>query len=663
MSGYEYTGRDLPRGEGMAVLLDDHVARQDYLRSFREMIWAFSYLYLNGQRNFDIMDPTSGRVRGFFLDQDENVEFQSQRLLKALDGIQGHLAALDVTHAVASTDESLAGNRERAIADIMLKSSTSPMQIRETGRLFRLFLTTLGLVGLTGHVRDFPTIGLTADLEVIHPAELMPFPAVGHNLARQCGLIRRRYLSLKAIERLFPNTALDKDKIRWWSKRIGDPMPEPVGADGAPLSTGTNDGIRYIGEGPTGALTDAQTEGVAQIVELWLDGPRGTCARYVVASGKQILHDETFDQSPVWCPIGVARCIETGSFWGAGFFDLLFSIHRQGESLKKALFNNVTDLDRYGFLVIPNGAINEKKAFEEVGRRLRILTYEPDALAGSDFRPFSVTPHTTGDFPGKVAAMADEEMDSINPHRDLVREKGRIDSASGLSYLEEHIQQAFTTSTDATNNCYGTVYRSVASRLASSLLTSPRPLPVGRLTLDLAGAVIDPETMSVNFPRNPLPDISRLTFGIKALAPRSQSVRVQQALEALQVGLSTPMQTILFFLENGLDYAIWMRKWRAPYETVVRNILMMFNDGQTPGVIVAHPHTNAPNLQLEVLDAFMSSPIMSLASGQVTANFIRYRQDLLTDAGRGVLPSSTPAPEALSFEAALKGLQTQQQTG
>jgi len=95
---------------------------------------------------------------------------------------------------------------------------------------------------------------------------------------------------------------------------------------------------------------------MAQLVELWLDGPRGTCARYVVASGRQIIHDQTFDQSPVYCPVGVARCIETGSFWGVGFFDLLFSIHRQSETLKKALFNNVSDLDRYGFLVVPNGS-------------------------------------------------------------------------------------------------------------------------------------------------------------------------------------------------------------------------------------------------------------------------------------------------------------------
>jgi len=658
-TGYEYAGQDLPTGEDMAQLLDDHIARQDDLRSWREFMWSFAFLYLNGHRNFGYLDPTTNQIRSFRLDEDGNLEFQSQRLLSALDRIQGRLAGLNVKPAVANQGESLQGMRERAVQDIILRSATSDMQINETFRLFRLYLTCFGMVGLTGHVRDVPTIGLTSDLEVIHPRELMPFPALAENLARKCGIIRRRYISMKAINRLFPNVTLDKQKIRWWSKKIGDPAPEPTDGGGTPYTTGPSSSVQYYGQSPGGGnLSDKTEEGMAQLVELWLDGPRGTCARYVVASGRQIIHDQTFDQSPVYCPVGVARCIETGSFWGVGFFDLLFSIHRQSETLKKALFNNVSDLDRYGFLVVPNGAFNSRAITSEVGRSLRIVTYEPDAITGSDFRPFALTPHTTGDFPGKVAAMADQEMDQINPHRDIVSEKGRIDSAAGLSYLDEQIQQAFTTSTDAINTCFGTVYRAMAAKLNASLLTSPRPLPVGRLTLDLAGAVIDPNDLTVSFPRNPLPDISRMSFGIKALTPRSNAARIQQAIEAIQVGLATPLQVILFLMESGLEYPIWMRKWQGPYETAIRQILMLYNDGQQPGVMVDHPHTNAPTVALELVDAVMSSPMMLVASHQVVSAFVQWRMDLLADAGRGVLPPMTPTPESLSMQAALGQMQT-----
>jgi hypothetical protein len=658
-NGYEYAGRDLPTGDKMAQLLDEHITRQDDLRTWREFMWSFSFLYLNGHRNFDYLDPTTNQIRSFRLDAEGNLEFQSQRLLSALDRIQGRLAGLNVRPAVANQGESLQGMRERAVQDIILRSATSDMQINETYRLFRFYLTCFGMVGLTGHVKDLPTIGLTADLEVIHPRELMPFPALAENLARKCGIVRRRYLSLKAIKRLFPGVTLNKDKIRWWSKRIGDAMPEPSDIAGTPGFSSPGGKIEYHGGSPSGGSESEPTEeGVAQLVELWLDGPRGTCARYVVSSGSQIIFDQTFDQTPVYCPVGIARCIETGSFWGAGFFDLLFSIHRQSETLKKALFNNVSDLDRYGFLVVPNGAINGRAITSEVGRSLRVVTYEPDAMSGSDFRPFALTPHTTGDFPGKVAAMADQEMDQINPHRDIVSEKGRIDSAAGLSYLDEQIQQAFTTSTDAVNTCFGTVYRALATRLNSSLLTSPRPLPVGRLTLDLAGAVIDPDNLTVSFPRNPLPDISRMTFGIKALTPRSNAARVQQAIEAVGQGLATPLQFILFLMESGLEYPIWMRKWQGPYETAIRQILMLYNDGQQMGVMVDHPHTNSPTIALELVDAFMSSPMMLVASHGVVTAFVRWRMDLLADAGRGVLPPMTPTPETRTMQAALGQMQT-----
>ena len=113
-----------------------------------------------------------------------------------------------------------------------------------------------------------------------------------------------------------------------------------------------------------GASTDETKYSLVRIRELWLTGHRNTVTRYVVTSGDYVIVDEDYADVEVYCPIGIARFIETGSFYGAGLFDLLFSISREMEKLLKSLFNNIRDMDQYGILVLPQGQFNERAALQ-----------------------------------------------------------------------------------------------------------------------------------------------------------------------------------------------------------------------------------------------------------------------------------------------------------
>ena len=193
---------------------------------------------------------------------------------------------------------------------------------------------------------------------------------------------------------------------------------------------------------------------MANVRELWLDGPRGTCSRYIITCGNYTILDEDYSDVEVYCPVGVARFLENGSFYGAGMFDLLFGINRELERLLKSLFNNVRDTDRYGYLVMPAGSWNERAATKEIGKGLRVVPYEPDVMA-DNFRPFAVQPYNSGEMPGRVAQMAVERMTALNPIKDLVAEKGRVDSASGLQFLDEQINRAITTSSRNVERAFG----------------------------------------------------------------------------------------------------------------------------------------------------------------------------------------------------------------
>lgn len=641
--------------QSLARIVREHVAREETRLVYRRLMWLLAYNYLNGARRFDVLDPRVGVMQSHYLDKEGNLEFQSQDTLSAIDRVAGRLSAANLMPQVDRQGLSLEAIRERTIGQIIADSTVSEDQVDRVGPQFCHMLAALGSAGITGHVIDHQVVGLTADLEVIHPRELFPFPALGQDYTKTRGLLRQRVVPLSFLKKTFGRKIAENlDKIEWWTQHPAAPLQRTMTNDpGVGGSVTWNQGAGSMASAPGGKaelgnkVEDNQI-GIVNIRELWLDGPRGTCSRYIVTSGDYTILDESYDDVEVYCPVGVARFIDTGTFHGAGLFDLLFSINRELERLLKSLFNNVRDIDKYGYIVMPAGSWNERSVLKEVGKGLRVVPYEPDVM-GDNFKPFAVQPYNSGDMPGRVAQMAVERSTSLNPIKDLIEEKGRVDSAAGLAFLDEQIGASVTTATKSMRVAWGAMYRSVVQNAVRQITQSPRPLPVGRLTLDLAGAVIDMEKNEVSFPENPLPNVSRLAFSIRDAHPKSVAARKAEAVELMNLKTDTGMlidgDTFrLFALKEGLDFAMYMDEHQAAWETVIRNSLVLYGDGQTPGQIVATPAEALPEFQLRVLTAFMGSPKMSMASPRVRDEFARYREFLM-GAMSMVLPAAVPNPD------------------
>jgi len=622
--------------------------------AYRRTMWLLAWYYLNGARRFDVFDPAMGLIKAFHLDGEGNLEFQSQELMSALDRIQARLASMDFRPKVMRQGLSLAGIRQRAIGQIIADSVVSDDQLEMVKTQFAHIFTVLGSCGIAGNVIDHPIVGLTCDLEVVHPREMMPFPSQTSDYTKERGKMRQRIVPLLFLKEVFGRRIMDNlEKLEWWEQQSG----EPLGPEGESMAIG---GLTYNAgagsmQGANGDSSESKNKdmmGVAQVRELWLDGQRGTCARYIITCGDYLIADEVYDRQEVYCPIGWARFMESGTFHGIGAFDLLFSISRELEKLLKSLFNNIRDIDRYGYIVMPSGSWNERAALKEVGKGLRVIPYEPDPVA-EGFRPFPVQPYNSGDVPGKVATLAKELMTAINPVQDLIQEKGRVDSGAGLQFLDEQINRALTSPSRGVDMAWSQMYRSAVHNAARELKLSPRPLSVGKLTLELAGAVIGPDGETVSFPENPLPTVSTMTFGLRERSPRSEVARKDEAMNLYMADspagpLMDPDGFRLFALKEGLDFAMWMDEWQAPYETVVRNCLLLYGDGETPGEVVVTPATAKPEFQMRVLVAFMSGPAMAAASPDVQDAFASYR-DFLMGAMGLVLPAAVPNPDDMSM--------------
>ena len=124
----------------------------------------------------------------------------------------------------------------------------------------------------------------------------------------------------------------------------------------------------------------------------------------------------------------------------------------------------------------------------------------------------------------------------------------------------------------------------------------------------------------------------------------------------LQAGLTDPDGLKLFAMKEGIDLAVWMEEEKSAYESVVRNILLLFGDGVQTQQIVLTPHTTRPDIQLRVLGAFMANPIMGMASPSVQDAFKAYREALIGFMGQ-TLPAMVPNPDDMANVAGQPGQQ------
>lgn len=627
----------------LARIIDEHVEREWSSMSYRRATWMVALYYLMGARQFDVFDPDSGAVRYSFIGEDERLDFQSSELLAAVDKISGRLSSLDYRPMVTRIGSSLSSIRQRSIAQIMLDQVVSEHQLAQVVPQFNHIFTLLGSCGIAGHIVDHPTVGMTADLEVVHPCELFPFPSLTQDYTKQRGLLRQRMVSMDYLKDVFgAKVARNKERLEFYTIKPGETYEQRTSHE---YTLGSQ--VTYSDNRLGGYDESKETLEVVRVRELWLKGPRDTVSRYVVTSGEYVIHDEDLEGREVYCPIGFARFMENGTFHGAGVFDLLFPLCREAEKLQKQLFKNIHDIDRYGVLVLPHGSFNANTMLRDVGQGLRVFPWEPDPIS-EGFKPFNITPFNSGDVPGKVSAFAIQQIDRLNPIRDLIAEKGRVDSATGLQFLDEQVNRAMNTPTAGVQQAWGDCYRSVLASTVREIVFSPRTFTVDQLTLDLAGVVVDPETMAVSFEQNPLPTLSQLSFKIKDINPRSKVARKQEALQLQQQFQIDPDTFILFALKEGLDFAMWTDEHQSAYESVVRNCLLLYGDGKSPGQVVLTPQTTKPEMQIRVLNSFMASPTMAVAGAEVQNAFIEYHKTLMSFMGL-VLPNALPNPDDVAM--------------
>lgn len=640
---------DLPDDdEALVRSLNAHFDREERAAYPMHLLYELARMYFAGYRRFTTLNMDTGQVIGEYTDEDGALEFQHQELLKIVNENASKFASLDWSPAATRDDTSLSGLRERAIAQIQSDAVIRSHTLNSIKPQASFMFSAYGSIGFTGHLLDHPTIGLTSDIEIIHPRNLFPFPSVNRDYTQAKGICRQRTVPVSFL------------KTRYGKKVTGNMNK----LDGGIIQYGETLDLRATRTLPQpGTVTnllgqhrDEDME-IARVREVYVEGVGGTLTEYAAFSGDLLLERQKLHDVEVYNPIGFARFMETGGWKGAGLFHLMFGICRESEKLIKRLFNNINDLDRYGVVLLPQGVINERATLKEIGKGLRVFFYDAEPTGMQDIRPITISPSNSGDIPGKTATFAEQLISSLNPVRDLVGEKGRVESSSGLAVLREEINTKGALATHSFSTALGGVYRSLVARVNREIIQRPRPIKASRLTLDLAGAIIDPKDNSVSFPENPIPDMSMIQFGMRETAPKNLSVRRQEAMGYLAVqGLTDPDAVKILMLKEGLDPALWLDQEQADYESTIRDLLILFGDGEEPGLVGLHPMVGRPDFRARIAASFISRPIVQQASVDVQEALYKYLETC-----RGFMQGVLPDPFQNPADTAMIQAQQQQQ--
>lgn len=633
----------LPKDQKTRVsVIRNQIEREKVYRSLWIANTKLALYYLAGYRRFSVFNPNEGMVEPHFLDENGDLEYQSQDILFECQKIIGNLNSINVRPVVGRRSSTLDVIRQRGVAQTIMDAVTNEDDLDEIQREFNFKLVALGMAGLHGHVGEHPTIGLTSEIEVVDPVELMPFPSVGFNLSAQRGVIRYRMVSGDWLREVYGNQKVNRAKKNgavWYTIEQGEVMEVPEHYEGGPTHPTFSGGA---GASVMGSNMGADTSmEVFEIAELWVDGPFGTVSEYCVVSGDFEFQYEDFEGFEIYRPLQYSRFYENGTFHGTGHFQVRFGSHRAAERLKKSVFNNMRERDKYPLVVMPQGQFKEG-VFNEVGG-LKYIKWMSDGMV-EDGRPFLIPLPNEGDAPARVAQYADALGQRLDPLPEI--DKGRVESFNAVQMLEEDRRKHLSLPQQSSVQAFSKVHRSILQQAVAQIQVSDVRLPIEHLTLDLAGVVIN-EDQTISFNNNPVPDIRRLKVSIVDKNPKSRMARMSEAMQMLQSTDATgkPLTDAdahhIFLVMEGLEPAMWNAEIAEPVRMIVKNILTLYGNGEDSGQVVLTPFTTRPDIQLRVLNAFMSGEVFSKAGVDVQNEFIAMKKTLEEWQGF-VLPEQVP---------------------
>jgi hypothetical protein len=647
--------------------IDMEMAQADQEAMVNVVSWKILDAYLNGARRFKIIDRLSGNLSIALENAKGELSFRYEEVVSQYLTEVGRYLKMDVFPAAGMVGEGLGAMRDAAIAHAVLGGLGSKLPLDLVKRRTIIPFLKYGTVGLvhseTGR-EDHPDM-----YDIVHPRQLRGLPAWVDGLENLYAIARTRWVPLEWVRKRLldvyditakfdPVSEGKAEEVQWGTTPPGITTMDLQGssAGGKVASVQMKDlvGMNISSRDQVrGSKKMKERDGrfYVPLEEICvLDDTGEDLARYIMKIGDYVPVDLDFEEAGerTILPLHIARHTDTGRFFARGFLARLVPFNNEVEKLLASLFKNMAELDMFGTLMVPGSSGIDFKRWR-TGPRPRIEKWEPDPTAPT-LHPIQVHPHNTGPLPAKIADFATQKQQAManqGPYY-MGETSGRVDSAAGLGFL-------FNTgniSMGLPANGLADAFAGVHSRMlqaARDRTGAEDMVELAVLDDAIAGVIIDPDSGQISLAQNPIPQPWKVKVDIKDRTPRDRDIRKQELLMLYERGLVDPTRFWITALEENLDFPGAPKEIWETWRKAIWQIILLFQDGKTPGSLVIGEHTQDPDIQLMPLQKFMNRIEFSLATPEVKEEFEKWKLSLENLAGRSY-PSDMAPPEDLAAQ-------------
>ncbi len=625
-------------------------------RNVHSVEWWMVHYYLLGARRFQVLDWDRGTVRIAFESQEGELDFRWEDIVVQYQAELGRLNRIDVNPATSSEGLSLDAMRGAGVSKAFLDAQVAGMGLETVQSRHTQMLIKYGTAGLAVWRQDRPApkgeeSSIEYEYEVVPPWQLLSIPDSPPTLEDVRAIVRSRDVPLRWLRARKQFKLPDGDdnpilKIR----KV--PLGQVRGSRGSrsgsidPSIIGSNDPM-MPGPGAAGGRRGDDARGYESVVtlhEVFVQGPEDTCAAYHAVVGDHLAadHDYWAAGEKRVCPITVGRYTPTDSFYGRGFLSRLIGINHETEKMLRNLFENVQDMDEFGYLMVPNNLGINKRAFKKTSKP-RIIYYGADYTL-PESKPYTLEPATTGDFPGRVASMATQLQQKLSGQSELLSGEapGRTDSAAAMGFLFETSNIPLSVPAEEIRRSWSHVHRALL-QMGREDHSEGDIIRLRSVDDSVAGVILDPQTGTMKLDSSVLPDAWDVKVGIQESMPQPKAQRKAELVQMLQLQLVTPLEFRIINYREELGFPVGNRAEWSGYQKAMFHNIIMFGDGKTPGTVVSDNKFDNPEIQLFALQDFVAKVQFSLASKEIQEAFeqrITYFQSLT-----GSYPEQLPRPE------------------
>lgn len=639
----------------LAAALDHEMRSADQECNMNLVAWKLIDSYLAGVRRFRILDRWNGDLAIAFENRKGELDLRYEEIVSQYLVECGRYIKMDVQPTARKRKETLESLRKTGVGNAVLAGLASKIPLDKIKRKAVIPFVKYGTVGLSHYETGMPF--MPDSIEIVHPRQLRGLPAWVDGLENLYAIGRKRWVPLDWIQarlkKVF-NKTLVGDPIRdlrgievpWGACPPGSSNAETTEtAIGASYDMDLQDVIgANLGKKQQSSMKNGRIWVPLEEVYCY-DDTQEFVARYIMKIGDEIPVDEDFEEKGVQivCPLHVARHTDTGRFFSRGFVGPLIPFNDQIEKMLASLFKNVQELDMFGTLMVTGSMGVDFKRWK-TGPRPRIEKYEPDPIA-PQAQPFVLQPHNSGKLPGDVAQLVMDLVPKLSRQGPYYQGEtsGRVDSAAGLGFLFNtgNISLGLPSHglADTFAGCYGRLLQAAKERMGPG-----DTIEIAMVDDAIAGVVIDPTSGTLKLAQNPLPDPWEIFIDVKDRTPRDPEVRKQELLGLYGQQLVDYERFWITAYEENLDFPAPPKEIWETWRKAMWQIIILFNDGKTPGQVFFSEHTQEPLIQLRAIQRFMSRIEFALADKAVRAPFEQWKMALESLSGQSY-PVGLPPPE------------------